>query len=219
MARIEAVNFSQKFRSATEQVGDLSGLVCWEDLRGLACECGGDLCHFPPNTCGSDLNRTLGGTRRGCGFGDRCSKVHLEETEAMRLICPFLASTAPSSPSTAVLSRSKNPPSTSAKAKKCTVPPQVVLDRIKKYVDKSPYIERFLQSPFLDEWLADNDLRLLLSNTKNRAKEICEAFAAADRVLDILGQGRESCSTVFDVCSGKGFTGEIWRGVNGSIAE
>eukprot|EP00520_Triparma_pacifica_P015905 CAMPEP_0118650836 /NCGR_PEP_ID=MMETSP0785-20121206/10458_1 /TAXON_ID=91992 /ORGANISM="Bolidomonas pacifica, Strain CCMP 1866" /LENGTH=363 /DNA_ID=CAMNT_0006543235 /DNA_START=323 /DNA_END=1410 /DNA_ORIENTATION=- len=200
-----AVSFHQKFRTASDQVADHSGCVCWSSVRGQPC--GGDcgLCHFPADTCGSHLNFLLGGRRRGCGFGDRCKKVHLEQGNVLAAIEPFSRSAAaPTLSSSAVASRtiSRTKNSTSG-SKKCTVPPHVVVARIKKHSDKSPYIDRFLNSPFLNDFLDDNDLRLLLASTKNRAKEICEAYAAADRVLEIFKDAPSL--TIFDICSGKGF--------------
>lgn len=205
------VDFDRKFRAASDQVSDLSGYVCWTSLRGEACDCGGLLCHFPPNTCGSHLNALLKGRRRGCGFGDRCKKVHLTEEAVMSKVEPFLKTAAPKpQASTAMLSRA-GIPNPNLEKKKCTVPPQVVLERIKKHADKSPYLQRFLSSPFLSDFLNDNDLRLLLASSKNRAKEICEALAASDRVLEILSRIPQARGpiTVFDVCSGKGFLAAI----------
>ncbi|GMH55944.1 hypothetical protein TrRE_jg3540 [Triparma retinervis] len=183
MAHAAPVGFDRKFRTAAEQVSDLTGYVCWSSLRGQPCDCGGLRRHFPEGTCGSHLNAVLKGRRRGCGFGDRCNKVHLQREAVMSAIEPFL------------------------EKKRCTVPPNVILERIKKHADKSPYLQRFISSPFLDDFLNDNDLRLLLASSKNRAKEICEAYAASDRVLEILRGIPEDRKpiTIFDVCSGKGF--------------
>ena len=205
------VEFDRKFRAASDQVSDLTCYVCWTSLRGEACDCGGLLCHFSPDTCGSHLNALLKGRRRGCGFGDRCKKVHLTEEAVMSKVEPFLKTAAPKpQASTAMLSRA-GIPNPNPEKKKCTVPPQVVLERIKKHADKSPYLQRFLSSPFLSDFLNDNDLRLLLASSKNRAKEICEALAASDRVLEILSRIPQARGpiTVFDVCSGKGFLAAI----------
>jgi hypothetical protein len=80
-----------------------------------------------------------------------------------------------------------------------------------KFVDLSPYLQRFMEEPFLEEMLNDDRLRQLLSMRKAH-KEITEAYAVANKVLAIAKQlaGSEFESTtgkgfvVLDVCSGRG---------------
>jgi hypothetical protein len=96
----------------------------------------------------------------------------------------------------------------------CTVPVEIIRMRLLRFVDLSPYLQRFMEEPFLEEMLNDDRLRQLLSMRKAH-KEITEAYAIANKVLAIAKQlagvtGSEFESTtgkgfvVLDVCSGRG---------------
>ena len=97
--------------------------------------------------------------------------------------------------------------------RRCTVPLETLLGRISRHRAESSYIDRFLSEPFLPSLLANDASRTLLS-MRNCAKEVSEAYGAAEQVVSLLhargvcvSSGGGEGAVVLDICCGKGLTG------------
>ena len=97
--------------------------------------------------------------------------------------------------------------------RRCTVPLETLLGRISRHRVESTYIDRFLGEAFLPSLLADDASRSLLS-MRHCAKEVSEAYGAAEQVVAILRahgvcvvSGGGEGAVVLDICCGKGLTG------------
>jgi hypothetical protein len=241
-------------------------LVCWFYVRGSGdgCTCGGSKAHICHRACGGAINAALGGKhicrKHPCSFEHpepelvraELEKWWIEKSGSAPVWSVASAeAAAATAPNNALKGGSRSLESSHSgggggheegggsadgvEERRCTVPMEVQLERIRKHEADSAHVHRFLREPFLGAWLEDEALRSLLSMRK-AAKEISEAYGAAEQVLAMLrearggdggssgGGGSSSTSTnsgsssssasnptgagvtLLDVCSGKGLT-------------
>ena len=218
-------------------------LICWDYVRGKEnCGCAGTKAHICHKACGGAVNAALGGEHR-CRRPARCNFHHPEAAHVRAALADWWRSTHNGEEpvwSVATVENAEPAQNNACKGgkrslassaahhddddaaedsssgfKQCTVPVAIQLERLRKHEGSSAHVKRFLGERFLDELLADEALRPLLSMRKC-AKEISEAYGAAAKAIRLLEQqsdgtnaaGGAGC-TILDVCCGKGLTGVL----------
>ncbi|KAL3918391.1 MAG: hypothetical protein SGPRY_006039 [Prymnesium sp.] len=206
-----------------------ASLLCWPFVTGAACECGGGAAHILRGACGRTINVAFGRGGKGGGCrGDDCRAASHPSPQAIRdelaawwvasrsqppvftmAVSPRTARSSGNSAAHGSRSTASSLPSlpSAPPPSRCAVPASRILELVSAHVADSEYIRRFVESPFLQEMLADEALLGLLA-MRSRVKELSEGFAAYEILRSLVGEELTSCGgrgvVVFDVCSGKG---------------